>query len=206
MEAMNKAKKTMMRVGWGLSFTLVSAAQAACVPLTGTAVAGGLGEAAKTALVRWLGEARLPLAMCLSCPFRSSCGRCWRYPPACSARATSRELALLLLLLPLLLWHCLSGHWWPLCCFQCRLVFQCRLCPGRCSSAPSHTDPVVLLPPCECRFWVVLAITWGLIATVVSTALPLWEARESLWTSECCAGWMWFGGGFAPVPGSHVCS
>ncbi|PRW20754.1 urea-proton symporter DUR3-like [Chlorella sorokiniana] len=31
-------------------------------------------------------------------------------------------------------------------------------------------------------FWVILAITWGLIATVVSTALPLWEARESLWT------------------------
>lgn len=122
MEAMNKAKKTMMRVGWGLSFTLVSAAQAACVPLTGTDVAGGLGEAAKTALVRWLGEARLPLAMCLSCLCRSSCGRCWRYPPACSARATSRELALLLLLLPLLLWHCRSGHWWPLCCFQCRLV------------------------------------------------------------------------------------
>ncbi|KAI7838882.1 hypothetical protein COHA_007348 [Chlorella ohadii] len=31
-------------------------------------------------------------------------------------------------------------------------------------------------------FWVILAITWGLIATVVSTTMPLWEARESLWT------------------------
>jgi len=31
-------------------------------------------------------------------------------------------------------------------------------------------------------FWVALSITWGLIATIVSTSLPLWEARESLWT------------------------
>ncbi len=38
-----------------------------------------------------------------------------------------------------------------------------------------------------CSFWVILAITWGLIATVVSTTMPLWEARESLWTSECPA-------------------
>ncbi|KAL4418865.1 hypothetical protein ABPG77_002621 [Micractinium sp. CCAP 211/92] len=31
-------------------------------------------------------------------------------------------------------------------------------------------------------FWVVLSITWGLLATIVSTTLPLWEARESLMT------------------------
>lgn len=28
----------------------------------------------------------------------------------------------------------------------------------------------------------ILSITWGLLATIVSTTLPLWEARESLWT------------------------
>ena len=31
-------------------------------------------------------------------------------------------------------------------------------------------------------FWVILSITWGLLATIVSTVLPLWEARASLAT------------------------
>lgn len=31
-------------------------------------------------------------------------------------------------------------------------------------------------------FWVILSITWGLLATIVSTLLPLWEARASLAT------------------------
>lgn len=31
-------------------------------------------------------------------------------------------------------------------------------------------------------FWVVLSITWGLLATIVSTTLPLWESRESIMT------------------------
>lgn len=31
-------------------------------------------------------------------------------------------------------------------------------------------------------FWVALSITWGLLATIVSTVLPLWEARASLVT------------------------
>jgi hypothetical protein len=30
-------------------------------------------------------------------------------------------------------------------------------------------------------FWVILSITWGLLATIVSTVLPLWESRDSLW-------------------------
>ena len=29
-------------------------------------------------------------------------------------------------------------------------------------------------------FWVILSITWGLLATIVSTLLPLWESRDSL--------------------------
>jgi hypothetical protein len=31
-------------------------------------------------------------------------------------------------------------------------------------------------------FWVILSITWGLLATIVSTFLPLWESRDTLWT------------------------
>lgn len=55
MEAMNKAKKTMMRVGWGLSFTLVSAAQAMRVPPAGIDLAGGLGKASRQSKQRWCG-------------------------------------------------------------------------------------------------------------------------------------------------------
>lgn len=29
-------------------------------------------------------------------------------------------------------------------------------------------------------FWVVLSLTWGLIATVIATLLPIWESRDAL--------------------------
>ena len=29
-------------------------------------------------------------------------------------------------------------------------------------------------------FWVVLSLIWGLIASIVATILPIWEARDSL--------------------------
>ena len=47
-------------------------------------------------------------------------------------------------------------------------------------SAPS--SPSRHRPHLARSFWVILSITWGLLATIVSTVLPLWEARESLWT------------------------
>ncbi len=30
-------------------------------------------------------------------------------------------------------------------------------------------------------FWIVLAITWGLIASFICIVLPLWEAKDDLW-------------------------
>lgn len=32
------------------------------------------------------------------------------------------------------------------------------------------------------RFWVILSIIWGLIATVIATLLPLWESWRLIWT------------------------
>ena len=29
-------------------------------------------------------------------------------------------------------------------------------------------------------FWVIISLIWGLVATVIATLLPLWEARASL--------------------------
>ena len=29
-------------------------------------------------------------------------------------------------------------------------------------------------------FWVILSLIWGLVATVIATLLPIWEARASL--------------------------
>lgn len=29
-------------------------------------------------------------------------------------------------------------------------------------------------------FWVILSLIWGLVATVIATLLPLWEARKAL--------------------------
>mmetsp|Transcript_3555 Transcript_3555/g.10340 ORF Transcript_3555/g.10340 Transcript_3555/m.10340 type:complete len:694 (-) Transcript_3555:691-2772(-) len=30
-------------------------------------------------------------------------------------------------------------------------------------------------------FWIILSMTWGFVATIVATVLPLWEAKDHLW-------------------------
>ena len=64
-----------------------------------------------------------------------------------------------------------------------------------------HASRSLAAPCCAfIRRRVILSITWGLLATIVSTTLPLWEARESLWTGALqglgvvCGG----GGGEGP--------
>ena len=49
------------------------------------------------------------------------------------------------------------------------------------SPALRSLPPQICVPTGYFTFWVILSITWGLLATVVSTVLPLWEARESIW-------------------------
>ena len=45
---------------------------------------------------------------------------------------------------------------------------------------PTPLQPPPAWKPAYFSFWVILSITWGFIATIVGTFLPLWEARESL--------------------------